>query len=331
MPGIITHYLFGIDTVKQLKDSPLFPILEAHHPLFLIGLQGPDCFTYYPKRKKESFSSLSYRMHTEKTQHFILSSLAYAKRHPVNSPQFEECMTYLFGFICHYILDAMAYPFIYYISGKYNSDDSNTIIYKGLSKKVELAIDSLLLEHKLNIKAHQFRLYKQVLPATTIPDSIVQLYDEMLFLLYGINNGGIIFKKSYDAMCMYYRLHSDHLGTKQLLFNTTKNILPKKMSSNMEDFSYYRIAKPNIDYLNETKQAWLHPVTGNIYTFSFYDILRNAFKKCFLLLQSTYEFGTSQMSYQDYKELLPDISYITGLSTNDTRPIKYISSTYKKL
>lgn len=81
--------------------------------------------------------------------------------------------------------------------------------------------------------------------------------------------------------------------------------------------------------MNTQKHVWLHPVTGNVYTFSFYDILRNAAKKSTSLLLAAYDFATSNLSAEDFRNYLPNQSYLTGLPTDDSRPMKYFSPDYE--
>ncbi len=331
MPDIITHYLFGLNTTQNLKHSPLYPIVKEHRDLFLIGLQGPDFMYYAFHKQKLAYAYIASKMHTEKTGEFIISSLSHLKRYQVDSKEFNQLLSYMCGFLCHYILDSIAHPYIFYLGGRYVEDAPETKVFEGLHKKIELAIDSLLLEQLLSKKAHQFNINKHILTLTHLPTCLLNLYDETLFLLYGISNGGAIFKKSYEDTRLYYKLTFDSFGAKKALVSSTSFMLPKALVTHANNFSYYNCVDPLINYLNTNKKVWLHPVTGNVYTFSFHDILRNAAKKSLTLLQATYDFVTSNLSYQDFKEMLPNLSYLTGLPTTDTRPMKYVSSDYDKL
>jgi hypothetical protein len=232
--------------------------------------------------------------------------------------------------MCHYILDAMAHPYIFYLGGKYD-DTPDTAQYKTLHKKIEIAIDSLLLEQKFGLKAHQFKIHHHILKKSDIPYSILSMYDEALFLVYDINNGGNIFQKSYNDARNYYMLTYDILGAKKLLVGATSPLLPKFLNTIKLSFSYHNCVNPSIDYMNDNKKVWRHPVTGNLYTFSFNDILRNAMKKSTFLLQAAYDFTTFKMPLEEFKELLPNTSYLTGLPSTDSRPMKYVSPDYIKL
>ncbi len=330
MPDIITHYLFGLDTTQNLKQSPVYKIIKENKNMFLIGLQGPDLMYYNTLPQKDSKAYIGLKMHTDQTGDFLMSALSHLKRYDINSKEFNESLSYLCGFMCHYILDSMAHPYIFYLGGRYD-ETPDTIKYQSLHKKIELAIDSLLLEQKFGLKAHQFKVYLHILKNITIPYSILSMYDEALFLIYDINNGGNIFKKSYKDARSFFMLTYDFLGAKKIFAGVASPLLPKSFYSLKTSFSYHNCVNANIDYMNDSKKVWRHPVTGNLYTFSFNDILRNAIKKSTLLLQAAFDFSTSKMSSEEFKELLPNISYFTGLPTSDTRPMKYISPDYVKL
>lgn len=331
MPDIITHYIFGLDTAQNLKNTPLYPYLKENRDLFLIGLQGPDPIYYHHLRKKDTKAYIASKMHTEKTGDFLVSALCQVKKYDISSKEFGQGLSYLSGFICHYILDSMAHPYIFYLSGRYLEDVPDTFKYMGLHRKVELAIDTILCEERFSIKSSNFKVHKTILKNIQIPPCITTMFDETLFLNYGINGGGTIFKDAYEDIRAYYKLAYDRFGTKKAFAHLVSPLLPKSTSPFVDSFSYFNCLSPTFDYMNKNKRVWLHPVTGNVYTFSFYDILRNSNKKSVSLLQAAYDFVLSQISAEEFRALLPNISYLTGLSTEDTRPMKYISTEYTLL
>ena len=80
MPDIITHYIFGLDTVKNLKHSSIYKIIKENRNLFFIGLQGPDPMYYHHLHGKNNKSFIASRMHTEKTGdfYFLVSAASNA-------------------------------------------------------------------------------------------------------------------------------------------------------------------------------------------------------------------------------------------------------------
>lgn len=331
MPDIITHYVFGLDTAHYLKNTSLYPVLKENADLFFIGLQGPDPIYYHRFRQKDSKFSIGSKMHTEKTGDFLISALCHLKKYEPTSKEFGTCLSFLCGFICHYILDSMTHPYIFYLGGRYLEGVPETHKYMGLHRKIELAIDSILCEERFSIKSSQFKVHKTILKPTKIPDSILTMFDDVLFLSYGINGGGKLYEESYHDFKTYFKLTYDHLGTKKAISSLISPALPKSIAPFLQSFSYFNCLNPAFDYMNRSKHVWLHPVTGNVYTFSFYDLLRNAAKKSTFILQATYDFVYSQISAEDIRKLLPNISYLTGLLAEDTRPMKYISNEYTLL
>lgn len=325
MPDVISHYIFGLDTAQNIKATPLYPCLKEYKDLFLIGLQGPDPIYYHHLLRKDNKAFVASKMHTEKTGDFLISALCQIKKYDVASPEFKSGLSYLSGFICHYILDSMAHPYIFYLGGRYIPENPDTKKYIGLHRKIELAIDSILSEERLSKKSCEFKIHKHILKDIHVPPHITSMFDETLFLNYGISNGGQIFSDAYADIRTYYKLTYDRFGTKKAFANLAAPIASKTLAPYANAFSYHNCLNPDFDYMNRSRKVWLHPVTGNVYTFSFYDILRNATKKSSSLLQQAYDFASGKVSSESFRNALPNISYLTGLPTSDQRPMTYIS------
>lgn len=323
MPDTITHYLFGLDEAKNIADSPLYKIIKNNRNLYFIGLQGPDPMYYHAPYKKNNHFGIASLMHQDHTGYFLSSALCFAKKH-IDTPElFNPCMSYICGLLCHYALDITCHPYIFYLGGRYNKEDPTTLKYQGLHKKIEVAIDALLLEEKFNRKAHAFKVHKHILKDIPLPEVILNLYDELMFSIYAIPNGNIIFKQSYSDFRNYFKLTYDRIGLKRGLAITALPLLPESIVSLAQTFSYHDCVDEFTDYLNTKKSIWLHPVTGNVYTYSFYDLLKNAHKLATTLLLGAYAFTQSEISLEELESLLPNLSYLTGLKTSDGRPMQY--------
>lgn len=331
MPDIITHYIFGLDTMQSIKHTSICKCINKNRDLFLLGLQGPDPFYYHRLLKKDNKAYIASRMHTEKTGDFLMSALCYIKKLEPSDKAFNECLSYISGFVCHYILDSMLHPYIFYFGGRRIDGIPETYAYTGLHRKIELAIDTILCMEKLNVKSSSFKVGQTVLKLGTPPESLRNLLNNTLFLNYGISEGGQLFNESYKDMKTYFKLTYDPLGTKKGFAKMSSPFISKDIQPLADAFSYHNCVNPCFDYMNRAKRVWLHPITGNVYTFSVYDIIRNAGKKSVTLLQAIYDFVTGDLSSEDLRILIPNISYLTGLSVEDTRQMKYISSSYTLL
>lgn len=323
MPDIISHYLFGLDTTKTIADSSLYKIIKEHRNLFFIGCQGPDPMYYHKPYKSHNFNLVAYRMHTEHTGYFLSSALCFIKKYKDTPHVYEPCLAYICGLLCHYALDITCHPYILYLGGRYLTDDPTTEKYKGLHKQIELALDALLLQEIFNMKASKFKVHKHILKNIEIPAIILNMYEELLFSIYAIPSGSTIFQKSYQDFRNYYKLSHDTIGLKKNLALTISPLLPKKLALHASTFSYHECIDEFTDYLNAEKNVWLHPVTGNVYTYSFKDLLRNAHKFSSKLLLGAESFLNSEMSLDELEVLLPNLSYVTGLPLSDPRPMQY--------
>ncbi|MHC1749745.1 MAG: zinc dependent phospholipase C family protein [Cellulosilyticaceae bacterium] len=331
MPDVITHYLFGLDTSKKLKSSPLYKIIKDNKNVFFIGLQGPDPMYYHRLYKKNSYSYVATLLHNEKPADFLIECVNYAKTYKDNPDIFNPCMSYISGLICHYVLDFTTHPYIFYLGGHFIPDQEETHSYAGLHKKIEVAIDSLLLEEKFGLQADAFKIHKHILKDIAIPDGILKMYDDILLSVFDITGGGKILSLSYPDYRNYFKLTYDRMGTKKFLGASFGGLLPKQLVPFASSFSYHKCYSPYADYMNSTKKVWLHPITGNVYTFSFKDLMHNAEKLASALLLKSYDFVDDKITIEDFTTDFPNLSYTTGLLPTDTRPMKYVSPDYVKL
>lgn len=322
MPDIITHYLFGLDTSKHIHSSPLYPIIKSNRALYFLGLQGPDPMYYHDAYKKTNFHYVGKIMHQEKTADFLISALGFAKQYADTPEVYEPLMSYVSGLICHYVLDSMTHPYIFYLSGRYIPDIPESHVFKGLHKKIEVTIDALLLKAKFGLDAHKFKVHQHILKLSKLPPCIHMFYDHVLFNVYAISNGGDIFEASYKSFKKYYGLTYDPVGLKKGFAASIAALLPGDLNAYANSFSYFQCDDDEFtDYLNKNKAVWLHPVTGTVYTFSFDDLIHNAHKISSKLLLTGYAYTQGELSLEELTEALPNVSYLTGLPWQDTRPM----------
>lgn len=109
MPAAYTHYTFGKKVFQQLpvpiknliSQSPL------HKKLFAIGLQGPDILFFYHSWYKNHLNTMGVQMHHEPAAQFL-----DAAREIMGDPPDEALLSYLLGFVCHFVLDSQCHPYV---------------------------------------------------------------------------------------------------------------------------------------------------------------------------------------------------------------------------
>ena len=106
MPAVYAHYLFGKKVYKALPEAEKKMVRQGKDA-FLIGLHGPDLLFYYRPFGKNRINQQGTRMHRELAAGFFEKGKEeYEKDHdPV-------LRAYLYGFLCHFILDSECHPYV---------------------------------------------------------------------------------------------------------------------------------------------------------------------------------------------------------------------------
>lgn len=109
MPTTYAHDLFG-KTVYQKLDGSIQEIIRHHRMAYIVGLHGPDILFYVRPFHKNRINEMGRRMHREEAAGFFERG-----RDLYRETKDEGVLAYLFGFLCHFMLDSSCHPYI----GKY--------------------------------------------------------------------------------------------------------------------------------------------------------------------------------------------------------------------
>lgn len=107
MPAVYAHHQFG-NLVRERLDGQIRETVEQYPALFEAGLQGPDFLFFYKPLKKNPVSRRGYEIHEEKASVFLKKGLKVIQNTGAQSPEYA----YLFGFICHFMLDSQCHPYV---------------------------------------------------------------------------------------------------------------------------------------------------------------------------------------------------------------------------
>jgi len=106
MPATYAHYQFGKKVYKALPKE-IKEIIKENKPAYLLGLHGPDLVFYYRPLGKNRVNQLGVRMHREKAVDFFEKARAVYQERPS-----YVLLSYLCGFLCHFMLDSECHPYI---------------------------------------------------------------------------------------------------------------------------------------------------------------------------------------------------------------------------
>ena len=108
MPSIYAHYRFGKDVYKKLPESVRSQI-RKYPDLYKIGLHGPDILFYYKPLMKNKVSALGHLIHEQPGSAFFERGRRILQAEQGN----QGGKAYLYGFLCHYLLDSCCHGTVY--------------------------------------------------------------------------------------------------------------------------------------------------------------------------------------------------------------------------
>ncbi len=260
MPALLTHYCFASEVLKE----------EATEAA-LVGGQGPDVFFFYgmlPWRKREVkgvVDAFGRRLHKIDPADFYPLLFKYAS----TSEDKEILSSYLDGLLLHYCMDRACHPYIFYKSGK-SYDPKLSRLYSLSHMYFETLLDVIFRKrHKLKLRPDltlklgekEATAISKMWAAAAKESDLVDELPEDCF------SGGV---QDYKGLERFIVSKS---GFKRFLIK-----LVFKKESEPWIMSYPRnLGKcKDIDFLNEKKEPWLDPVTGEERDSSFLDLWNQA-------------------------------------------------------
>lgn len=106
MPATYAHYRFGTAMLRQMP-ADVSRTVKRHRRLFDVGLHGPDLFFFYRPMLKTNIGALGHKFHRQTGREFFSRVCRNLRMEPS-----EEGQAYLYGVLCHYVLDSQCHPLI---------------------------------------------------------------------------------------------------------------------------------------------------------------------------------------------------------------------------
>ncbi|MBQ4312270.1 MAG: zinc dependent phospholipase C family protein [Oscillospiraceae bacterium] len=122
MPETYAHYCMGRDVLDSLPDE-LYDRISNYRSLFDIGLHGPDIFFYYIPVIPNHVNITGYAMHKRNPRAFLKNARRVIRNEETAEDQNAE-LAYIFGFLCHYVLDRYFHAYIISAINKYKVNHS---------------------------------------------------------------------------------------------------------------------------------------------------------------------------------------------------------------
>ena len=322
MPGFTTHYIFGMKAYNDMPFTPLKHTIAKYRWLYQLGLQGPDMFFYnIPILRHRDYRNVGSYMHEHKVNAFFECCLRRIGTIRSRQQQ-EEAISYLAGFINHYIADSICHPYVYGRIGY--PVDAPTSMHHGMHAHLENELDAILLWKYKKKKPSEFNQTATIClngqEIQFISHFLASCINETYYPITYRNNFQVtpaMVHRSIWALRFGCRTLSDKNGKKKFAIAQVESIFV-----NHPVASAKMVTDSVTDYrssCNLNHEAWGNPWDPTrVSTASFVDLFHETLDKCsrvYALLNSAVT-DNMPLDKQDLSPLLAELgneSYHSGL------------------
>ncbi len=315
MPATYTHQLFTKDVFNSLDKE-----IQEKLDLKIFNLFGKsfDVFYFY----KPKIGTLGHK--TQANLYFANIIWYLKNNHETHN---RQLISYLYGSICHYILDSIAHPFIYYFGGKYEKKNKKTYKYLGRHDYIELMIDAIMCKERYNKFIHKAKISKEIFPKIDFTYNLKEIIDQVYLDTFKIKFGWKNYYKSYKRyrFCFKY-LMSSRLGIKKRLYKLIDffHIIP---NIKLQNHCYY-VLKLDYQVLNIDHNKWYYPVDRKIsYRYSFFDLYDIAVIRAVKLISIIDQnIDKDEKTIKKIIREIGNLDYGTGVNQNRKVKMKYFAN-----
>lgn len=325
MPSSVTHGYFCEDVFdkcnKDVKNK-----LKNYMNYFKVFGQGPDPYFFYDfhltKRSLKVYEINRSMQHSKVNKHFVkLINYINDKKYYSN----EQVMAYLYGQVCHYVLDTTAHPYIIYRTGIYDEKKPETFKYNGLHEEMEYYIDCYLIFQREKMLPKNYKVYKELFKIDKFNKELKSCIDDVVSDVYGFEGAGEVYYKSIMDMKKFYHVFNyDKYGAKKCVYSImdlmcgNKCVKKKELSFNVEPNS-------KIFYLNNDKNTWNNPCDiDEKYNLSFIELYAKALNRAVHIIEIVDDMlKKGNVSDKKIEELFGNLHYGTGKDCDLNLEYKY--------
>ncbi|MGM9648245.1 MAG: hypothetical protein ACI3YH_08955 [Eubacteriales bacterium] len=274
MPSFWTHLAFAKDCkarLMQASDSPpsgeLAAAVAAHPRIFCTGMQGPDPFLFYLPAafRKRRISTV---LHTEETVKLLcrLFTRAYA----FDGAERQIALSYIAGFLGHYLLDSHTHAFIYARAGAKRSAESFCI-----HNALEADLNRLAVRRSFGKELRTMPRPRVYELSPTERRVLCLLYSDVLERVYKLPCSPAMVARALWSVRQCYRVLYDPKGQKAVLLRRVELLAGRNYLSPL----FLGESRYLEDPANLRRQIWTDPFTGQTSRATFFDLYDHALEE----------------------------------------------------
>lgn len=321
MPATAVHAFFAEDIYQNL-DSKYQKRIKENKKSFLMFAQSMDSMMFYQilnLKKKGSLNHFSYTFHTKKVNLFFKTLITTMKKE--KSYEDSQTLAFIYGLICHFVLDSTIHPFVFYKTGNFDKKKKETYIYNSLHTYMETFLDQVMIKKRTPPKK-SFHFKDFCFDFKKFSTPLKKTIRSCFFHVYQIKNMDQIYYQSLKQMCFILEIFRlDSHGIKKFFYKKLDLFTPKKFIR-LESLSYYRVENKH-DYLNQTHKKWCYPTDKKITSKEdFFDLYQSSIKYASFIIDKVNLYFFKNQSI-DIDQLFQNKSYLTGLDCSKKKTLQY--------
>jgi hypothetical protein len=329
LPGLLTHYLCGKQVLKNIENKEIRILIVNSRQLFNLGTQGPDILFYYrlwPWTRSHGVEKIGGIMHSEKVNEFFNKAIQYIIK--LRGKEKEILTAYLYGYACHYSLDSLVHPYVYYKAGFLRAGEPSSLKYTCYHQRFETAIDVLMLDRMFHQKPSKIKPHSLITLTNDERELIGSLYEYLLREVYNIQISSIQVSQAIKNMVTAQSFFMDKTELKRKLITGFENSfsLPPYVSSMI----YPENINDNLDYLNLTHSYWCNPWDITIkFTKSFPEMFEYAARVASDIIKTTNDSVYGKGDLLGTLKFIGNRSFSTGMDCNNIYKFKYFDCIFE--
>lgn len=311
MPATYTHHLFAEDVAKNIPKD-IQKKLKKSKDIYYLFSKSFDIL-YFTKKSK-----LGHHAHSNNVNAYFENIINSIIEHNLTND--SDTLAYLYGSICHYALDSIAHPYIFYKTGIYRKT-KETKKYKGLHSYYEYMLDAILYQERNNKPIYKASLAKELFKPIKFSQNLNNVINDAFNNTFNEDNIAYFFKTGrYIYKFMIRNVMTSRFGIKKFFY---KIIDKPNIFKNYEFHNLcYHIKKLDCSVLNSNHNKWYYPCDLTISSnHSFYNLYDIALQKAQKLISITNDYLTNPKS-QNLANILKEygnIGYSSGIDCNIKR------------
>lgn len=319
MPATVTHAFFATDVFDILPEIIKSKLNIDNCKVFAQSMDACKFYNVLSLDPGEDIRQFSSYFHNNQSQEFFINLLTYIKDNSIDT---EDVYSFLFGFICHYVLDSTLHPFIIYKTGEFDKKKPNTYKYNNGHHFMETFIDNDMIKRRFSINPYLFNITNFTFNICRFSTELNKTIDYTFYNTFQIKDMSKIYYKSLKQMRFFIKhFRQDKHGIKKSIYKFF-DIFTSERTFKLEAISYHYPLDDNNNYLNSKRELWRNPTTYDMVSNeSFIDLYLKAIKRAKIITCACFDFLNNKDIELD--KIFDNSSYVTGLDCNLKKELKY--------